>query len=310
MRIYSVLFSAIALATAVLGGGCTASPGAGQPAESGVTIPLTQQLNNNQYRLTANFQITEPDGTVLRVDGTGDVPSVTVQVAPGINQIEVLDGWTLSRSTDGGMTFTPVSAVLATENPINLIVAPNRVTSWEFDFIVRDPNGQVQISFGVVDPPRQLSATLFVTGGFGDFAKYTNTELGLTIYFSGPFPQTSIETDGTHDLQINSGVSSLEFFNDVPGLVTPLGKSFEGGFFTFTTRIHPDGTQDFSASDQGFESTFPEVTFSTGQAFLPSDANGFPADTSFFAFGSPFEISSNGRVILTGSADFVDVFVP
>ena len=309
MRICSVLFSALVLTAAAIGGGCTDPADTGSPAESGVTIPLTQQSNGKVYRLSATFEVTSPDGVVHRVDGTGNDPSVTVQVPPGINQIKVLDGWILSRSTDGGMTFAPVSATLATENPVSLIVRPSQVTTWVFEFIVRDPNAQVQITFGVVDPPRQLSALLFVTGGFGDFSAYTNAQLTIAVYFQA-FTQTSVETDGTHDLQITSGASSLEFFGDKLGKVTPLGKEFAGGFLTITTRIHPDGTQDFSLSDQGFGTTFVEITSGIGRAFLSADANGFPQDLSFFASTTPFELSSNGLVILTGRMSSINVVVP
>jgi hypothetical protein len=306
MRICSVWFPALVLATVAIGGGCTDRAGTGSPAESGVTIPLTQQANGKVYRLSAMFEITSPDGVVHRVDGTVHDPSVTVEVAPGNNKVELLDGWTLSRSTDGGMTFAPVSASLATPNPFDLFVPPNQVESFAFTFLVRDPNAQLQITFGVVDPPRQLSASLFVTGGFGDFAAYTFTDLGIAIYFLA-FTQTSVEADGTHDLQINALLDSLEFFNDQPGLVTPLGNDFAGASLGLTTRIHPDGSQDFSGSDQAFGP--PEITFGTGQARLTADSDGFPEDISFTAFGMPFELSLNGAVILTGRAS-LSVNVP
>src|SRR3954469_17016693 len=171
MRICSVVFSALALGAAALGAGCTEPAASREAARSAIAIPLTQQLGSKIYHLTANFEITGPDGTVQRVDGTGNDPSVTVQVTPGINAIQLLDGWTLSRSTDGGATFEPVSAVLGTMNPVNLVVDPSRVSTWEFDFIVRDATTQLNITFGVVEQPRQISMQLFIEGGFGEFAK-------------------------------------------------------------------------------------------------------------------------------------------
>lgn len=308
MRICSVVFSALVLGAAALGG-CT-EPAAGHaPAESALTIPLTQQVAGKIYHLAANFEITGPDGMVQRVDGTGNDPSVTVQVTPGINAIQLLDGWTLSRSTDGGATFTPVSAVLASENPVNLIIDASRVATWEFDFIVRDATTQLSITFGVVDTPRQISMLLFIDGGFGAFAPYTGTQLTLATYFQA-FPFTSTEDDGTRDLQYFAGISAVEFFGDKLGLIAPLGEQFAGGFLNFTIRNHPDGTQDFSGRDDAFSGKFPHIQLGTGTAFLSTDANGFPLDTSFFAFGNPFEISLSGNVILTGQAETIDAFFP
>jgi hypothetical protein len=309
MRICSVLFSTLALAAAALGGGCTEPAASHGPAESAITIPLTQQFAGKPYHLAANFQITGPDGTVQRVDATGNDPSVTVQVTPGVNEILLLDGWTLTVSTDNGMTFTPVSAVLASMNPVNLIIDPSRTATWEFDFIVRSATTQLNITFGVSDQPRQISMLLFINGGFGDFAKYTGSEISLATYFVA-FPSPSTEGDGTKDLQYFANISALEFFGDKQGLVAPLGDQFAGGFLNFTIRNHPDGTQDFSGRDDGFSGKFPHIQFGTGQAFLSTDASGFPADTSFFAFGSPFEISLSGNVILTGQAETIDAFFP
>ncbi|HEX3763704.1 MAG TPA: hypothetical protein VHW23_33635 [Kofleriaceae bacterium] len=309
MRLYSVLFSAVVLATAALGGGCT-EPARQASTETGITLPLVQQMGGKTYRLTANFEVTGPDGSVQRIDGTGDVPSVTVPVTPGVNAIQILDGWTLSQSTDGGATFSPVSAVLASMNPVDLVIDPSLVTTWTFEFIVRDATTQLTISFGVFDPPRQLSALLFINGGFGDFAAYTGTEISLATYFIA-FPSASVESDGSHDLQYFSTISALEFFGDAHHLIAPLGDQFAGGFLSFTTRIHPDGTQDFSGTDDGFSgSKFPHIQFGNSQAFLATDANGFPADTSFFSFGGPFEISVAGSVVLTGSIESIDAFFP
>lgn len=92
--------------------------------------------------------------------------------------------------------------------------------------------------------------------------------------------------------------------------ITPLGEQFAGGFLNFTLRNHPDGTQDFSGQDDAFSGKFPRIQFGTGQAFLSTDASGFPADTSFFAFGSPFVISLGGSVVLTGQAETIDAFFP
>ena len=311
MRFCSVLFSAAIVSVAALAGGCTqpaAQPGP-PVTETAITIPLLQQFNGKVYRLSANFQVTGPDNSVQRIDGTGDDPSVTVSVTPGINKIEVLDGWTLSRSTDGGMTFSPVSAALATMNPVNLIIGANQDVTWVFEFIVRDTNTTLHITFGVDETPRQLNASLFINGGFNEFSVYQNTQIQLAIFFEA-FPQTTTEADGTKDLQYFVSTSSLDIFGDTKGLLAPLADQFAGGFITFTTRAHVDGTQDFSGRDDGFGSKFPHIQFGNSQAFLSLDQNGFPADTSFFAFGGAFELSVNGSVAVTGSVNDIEVSAP
>lgn len=309
MRPCSVLFSACMIVAAVVGGGC-AEPAHQASVTTGVTIPLAQQNAGTLYRLIANFEVTGPDGSVQRVDGSADVPAVTVPVTPGLNVIQLLDGWTLSQSTDGGMTFSPVSALLASSNPINLIIDPSQNTTVAFEFVVRGADTELSITFGVFDPPRQLSALLFINGGFGDFAAYTNSEISLATYFAA-FPSTAIEADGTHDLQYFSTVSALEFFGDKRGLIAALGDSFTGGFLSFTTRIHPDGTQDFSGTDDGFSgSKFPHLQFGTSEAFLSTDASGFPADASFSSFGGPFVITVAGSVALTGFIESIDAVFP
>jgi hypothetical protein len=307
MRIGSVVLSSFVLTAAVLATACTEAPaGAVAPDESAVTFPLVQQRDGKLYRLTASFEITSPDGTVQVVDASGDDTSVTVSLIPGTNKIRLIDGWTLARSTDMGQTFAPVSAVLASQNPVNLILSPNRESFWQFDFIIRDASNQLHISFGVEDAPRQLSATLFVNGGFGDFSVYRNEQIQIAAYFTG-FPQQRVEADGTHTLELFAGSNALDVVGDSHGLLAPLAKSFTGGSLDIIARVHPDGTQDVSASYFGFSDQFVQLQFGEGQAFLTTDENGFPVDQSQFAFNMPFVLSGNTGVLLVGSVGSFDV---
>ncbi|HEU4727936.1 MAG TPA: hypothetical protein VFT22_08615 [Kofleriaceae bacterium] len=305
MRICSMFLSSIALAAVAAGAGCLGTsdaPAEDQPLTSGIQIPLVQQINGAQYRLDAQFQITNPDGTTQIVDGTGNDSSVTVQVSPGIVGIRILDGWTLSRSTDGGMTFTKVEAVLGTMTQVNLVVLPNQVATWQFDFILRETGVELHITFGVVERPHQLTGLLFVSEGFGRFAPYRFTELTFAIYFDA-FSFTTIEADGTHTREYFSSTTSLEFFGDTLGQLTPLAADFSGGFLDYKVRLHPDGTQDSSGNLQAFGGSSPEILFDVGQTSGSVDQDGFPADAPFFMFNAPFQISSNFTVDLTGSVD-------
>jgi hypothetical protein len=308
MRSCSMLLSSVVLASVAMGAGCISTgsdPADDQPLTSGIQIPLVQQVNGSLYKLAASFQITSPDGTVQTIDASGDEPDVTVQVSPGLVGIRILDGWTLSRSTDGGTTFTKVDAVLGTTTQVNLLVLPDQLVTWQFDFILRDPNVELHIRFGVIEQSHRLTGELFVSSGFGPFAPYRFSAITVAIYFNS-FSQTVVEADGTHARQYFSGSSALEFFGDTHGQLAPLASAFTGGFLNFTTRVHPDGTQDASGTYQGFGSTFPLITFDVGQMFGQVDDNGFPADAAFTMFGNQFALTSSGSVAMTGSVDLLD----
>jgi hypothetical protein len=312
MRTCSILFSAVALSAAAISG-CVqqAAQPAGQPSptETAITLPLLQQVNGNVYRLRANFTVTGPDNVVQQVDGTGDDPSVTVSVTPGLNKVQVVDGWTLTRSTDGGTTFAPVSAALATMNPVSLIINANQDVTWVFQFIVRDVNTTLHITFGVVETPRVLSASLFINGGFNQFSVYQFQEISVTLFYSA-FPLTTTDADGTKELQFFSSTSTLDITGDTHGLLAPLASQFAGGFVNFSLKAHPDGTQEFTGRDDGSGASFPHIQFGGSQAFLALDQDGFPVDTSFFAFGGAFEISVSGNVAVTGTVDSINGSAP
>jgi hypothetical protein len=311
MRYCSILFSAVVGAAVLAGCVQQAAQPTGQPAphETAITLPLLQQVNGKIYRLSANFQVTGPDDVVQRIDGTGDDPQVTVQVLPGLNKIEILEGWTLTRSIDGGATFQPVSAALASESSVNLILGANQEVTWFFEFIVRDATTTLHITFGVDETPRLLNASLFINGGFNEFSVYNGEQIQLSIFFSA-FPQTTTEDDGTKDLQYFASTSTLDVFGDKHGLLAPLASQFAGGFISFNARAHTDGTQDFTGRFDGFGTKFPHIQFGRSQAFLSIDQNGFPVDTSFFAFGGAFEISVSGSVAVTGSISDIEMSPP
>jgi hypothetical protein len=293
--------------------GSGADAGSGASNGSGVAgdrahihIPLTQAAAGELFQLNANFQVTESDGTVLVVDGSGNESSLSIDVPPGITQVQVLDGWTLSRSTDGGVTFVQVPAVLASMNPENLLLEPNQVSFSTFQFIVRNPDATLEITIGVDDEPRQITMEIFVDTAFGDFSAYNGSEVDLSVFFSAG-TQTSVETDGTHDLQYFSGESAMQVFTDPHGKLGPIQRAFTGGFLQITNRAHPDATQDLTASYTGFSgNTFVDLELATGQAFFSLDPDGFPADGFFEGFSMPFSLSQNGVLLMAGHVGFLD----
>ena len=294
----SSILSALALASC-LAAGCVATPS--DASETAITLPLVQPgPSGTVYRLSASFDITAPDGSVRHLDATGDDPSVVVTVVPGINTVHLLDGWALSRSSDGA-TFTPAPAVLASLNPVNLRIAPNRQVSFAFDFIVRDATTELRLTFGVSEQPRQLFGGILFDQGTGDFAGYAGQRADMAVYFDAPGQQLTIESDGTHARESFTGLAALEFFNDTRGQLAPLAATFSGGQLDFTTRIHPDQTADFSGSYQALNPPFPAIAFDPSALLLfSSDADGFPADQGFLAVSVPISFTLNGETVLHG----------
>jgi hypothetical protein len=294
----SAILSTFALASCLVAG-CTDAPL--DANATAISLPLIQPgPSGTVYRLSASFDITAPDGSVRHLDATGDDPSVVVTVTPGINTIRLLDGWTLSRSSDG-VTFTPAPAVLASLNPVNLRIAPNRNITFAFDFIVRNATTELHLTFGVTEQPRQLFGGVFFDDGSGDFAGYAGQRADMALYFDAPGQQLTVEGDGTHAREYFSGITALEFFNDARGQLAPFAAGFAGGQLDFTTRIHPDQSADFSGSDQAFDPPFALITFDRSDLVLFStDADGFPADQAFFAIGVPITFTVNGATVLHG----------
>jgi hypothetical protein len=297
-----MVLSIVVLAVAGLGAGCaTEAAEAPDPGAQGeLRLPLVQQTGSGLYRLSASFRVTEPSGAVHVLDASADALDVSLQVSPGINVVELLDGWALSRSLDGGATFAPVSAVLASAPSVNLVVTANERATWSFDFIVRDPFADLHITFGVLEQSRQLAAVLEVDEGFGPFAPYAGAELSFAIFFSGE-PQAQIEGDGTHTRETFSFTTALEFFDDPHDQLAALSHDIAGGFLDVALRAHPDGTQDFAGSLQGSTGRFPSLTLEPSDIpFGSVDDGGFPVDQSFFTSGAHVTIQSNDGPLLTG----------
>src|SRR5450432_1906487 len=140
-------------------------------ATGSIELPLSQTGPDGAlYQLSANFDFTGPDGVTQTIDGTAFAPSVTVAEPPGIATVRLDDGWTLEKSTDGGATYQPVSAILGSANPAGLRVLASEPVQIEFDFLVRSTTGDVTITFGVTATPRELSGGWIINTATGDLA--------------------------------------------------------------------------------------------------------------------------------------------
>jgi hypothetical protein len=311
----SVLRLALSLAACALAAaGCATASDSDTDGEVGtVVIPLQQTgVDGALYHLSAQFQIDGPSGTQI-VDATGGDPSVTLILPPGLNAVTLLDGWTLERSVDGGASFTPVSAVLGTQNPNAVRILANFSSTLVFQFIVRQAVGSVTIRFGVTLHPRELAGGMIITSGTGDFAPYTNARPDYAFYHDA-FVERLTLPDGTRRLQLSSGAFAGEFFNDTVGLLTgTIGPSYTGGFAQYHFDAKPDGTQEIAGEIDGNNTPFPVMTFGpfTLQfTVLPLDPDGFPTDIFFNEPNVPFTMQTffaTGDATLTGTLRFRNV---
>ncbi len=273
---------AVATSLASLASGCATTP----DQELGtVEIPLQQRGPDGAlYHLSATFQVSGPGGSQV-VDGNGDSPSVTLSLPPGITTVELLAGWTLARSFDEGATFTPVSALLGTQNPFTLRVLANFSDTVVFQFLVRDPAGQVTISFGVTVQPRGLLGGMIINAGTGAFAGYAGRRLDYAIFHNLAEVEHVNLADGSKDLVFHAGASATEFFNDPLGLLAgAIGPSLTGALLNYDIAARPDGTQVLTGELDGLNDPFATLTFGpyTFQfGNLPLDADGFPTDVFF-----------------------------
>jgi hypothetical protein len=311
----SVLRLAFSLAACALAAaGCATASDSGSDGEVGtVVIPLQQTgVDGALYHLSAQFQIDGPAGTQV-VDATSGDPSVTVILPPGLNAVTLLDGWTLERSFDGGASFTPVSAVLGTQNPLGVRVLANFSDSIVFQFIVRQATGSLTISFGVTLHPRELAGGMIITSGTGDFAPYTGARPDYAFYHDAFIERLTLP-DGTKRLQLSSGAFAGEFFNDTIGLLTgTIGPSYTGGFAQYHFDAKPDGTQEIAGEIDGGNTPFPVMTFGPFTlvfTVLPLDPDGFPTDVFINEPNVPFTLEAflaSGDATLAGTLRFRNV---
>jgi hypothetical protein len=278
---------------AVVAAACVA-PSDDHPAEGRVSIPLTSTGDDGMiYRLAnATFELTGPGGTQV-VNGNADVPSVTVELPPGLTSVLLRPGWMLSRSNDGGGSFTPVSALLGSANPLTLRVLADTSTNLSFEFLVRNPNGMLTVRFGVTATPRQLAGGMTITAGTGDLVAYAGKRLDFSIYFSLGQLSRNVEVDGSKTLVYDAGAVATEFFNDAIGTLTGVvAPAMAGGFLEYQITAKADGTQEFRGTYSGGGDPFPTIDFGPQLLTfpLPLDANGFPVD-QFFIDVIPFHLA-------------------
>lgn len=292
-------FCTAAVAVAFVGCATEAPP----PDTGGtLTIPLIENGPNGEvfHLANATFDITGIDnGFATTVNGGGLQSVVSVSAPPGLVNVFLRDGWTLERSSDGGATFQPVSALLATINPNVARVLVNVPVTLTIGFLVRDANGTLQIKLSVEDTPRELAGGVLIQSASGIFDGYASGgartfDLG---WFYDLFSITKeVLPDGTKQLVYVANRMAGEFYNDELGVFTgTVAPTLAGASLTYTVAARPDGTIELfgqlvggdldSSSDLEFgASAIDDIT-------RPGiDPDGFPVDEFFYDSEVPFTL--------------------
>lgn len=294
LRAPLLLCAALALA----GPGCTSQPSHDGPTGT-LVIPLVQAGPDGAvFRLTnATLDIVGgDDGSFAETITTTVENELDITMPPGIVSVFLHDGWALERSTDGGATFTPVSALLASFNPGVARILANSPSSLELAFIVRDTNGTLQIKLAVTTEPRELAGGYLVDTADGDLAAYgdgENRRLDFAVFYDLFSLASQVLPDGTKQHVYTANHVAVEWYNDHLGtLANVIGPDMSGSFLTYTVAARPDGTFEVSGELSGGANHFTDLLFgpSTIDAITSPtlDADGFPKDEFFYDSELPF----------------------
>lgn len=310
----SWIAAAVLAAALPLAQGCATDPAMTSGGPTGeLVIALTQPGPHGEVYHLANavFEIVRSDdGATTFVDGSGFDAQATVSLPAGVVNITLLEGWSLEKSTDGGVTYQPVSALLGSPNPNGVRILANQPAFIEFAFLIRQTNGTLAITLGVVAEPRQLAGGVLVQSADGDLAGYA---LGTahTLDFGVFYKLFSLESvtlpDGTKQhvytafgqqgslgpVPLPSTAVAAEFYNDELGTLSNLAPGFTGGELTYAVSARPDGTIELSGSLFG---TTAGIEFGPNaiDAILPAiGPDGFPRDEFFYDSVLPFTLTEN-----------------
>jgi len=301
----------LAQGCATSGGGATADGPTGE-----LVLGLTQPGPHGEiYRLSnALFDVTTADGSTTTFDGS-NVPQLVLSLPPGIASVLLEPGWTLQKSTDGGGTFQPVSALLGSVNPSGVRILANQPVFATFEFLLDETNGLLQISLGVVTQPRELAGGFIVQSADGALADYqlaANRNMDFAVFFALTSMESVTLDDGTKQRVYTAfsqggsfgpippvpGAVAAAFYNDHLGtLAGPIAADLAAGSVSFTVAVHPDATITVSGSVVG-GSTDIEFAPAPIDVVPPTiGADGFPDDVFFYAQQVPFTMTSTDGTV-------------
>jgi hypothetical protein len=297
------------------------APAAEEFGDTGsLALPLVQPGADGSFYELANatFVITAADGEHT-LDGSGNETQLHIDLPAGLATVQLLDGWQLRRTLAGQTISEEVPAVLGTINPVSLRVLANQSAQVSFGFIVRTQGGDLSVTFGVSEEPRELAGGLRVETATGGFTGYTDgsftPRMDFAVFFELARLDATILPDGSKDHAYFAGPVdeftttpvAAEFYNDAAGvLATVIGPSFAGANLEYHLTAKPDGTRELRGSIYGNAPPYASLDFGpyTLTADLPLDAAGFPADVFFHDAFVPFKLLAylpdGGESTMTG----------
>jgi hypothetical protein len=311
----SLVAAALLAMAAPLAQGCaTAQAPDADDATGQLVMPLLQPGDHGELFHLANaiFDITDVNGSLTTVDGSGNQNAVILPVPPGLASVTLRAGWTLERSLDSGATYQPVSALLGSLNPASLRALANQPVIVQFTFLIRDASGTVRVTMGVVPNPRELAGGLVVetaTDGLAGYAQPGNNRLDFAIFFQLATLQSVTLPDGTKQHVYTAGLThggvpnpnpptdtpiATEFYNDPLGILAgQIGPDLSAVRLTYTVAAKPDGTFELSGEFDGLTSVLVFVPSAIDAVSSPTlGPDGFPNDEFFYDSGVPFTLNS------------------
>ncbi len=287
--------------------GCLDEAAPAAEAELGrLELPLSSTTSEGTlYRLSATFSVTSAAG-VVQIDGTTPRPSVAAEVAPGLAEVRLDDGWSMSRSLDGGDSFAPVQALLGSANPMLLRVFAGTSSTLTFEFLIVEPEGVVNLRFAVSETTRQLGGYASFDEATGVFAPYLHRSVDLAIFSELRSYLTSSEAGKSRVYYAYT--NALQLYGDEDGALGEVTDNLSGGTLQYEVTAKPDGSQEMSGTYLSYAGPRTDLVFEPAEVFglRELDSDGYPTDTTFQAY-LPFSLTlyqsevstAQGHLLLT-----------
>jgi hypothetical protein len=299
------------LAAMPLAQGCATDRTLGEDNTGELVMQLVQPGPHGElfHLASATFDIVDATGHTTTVTDSGFGAQVRVTLPPGIASVQLRDGWTLEKSTDGGSTFQPVGALLGSLNPNVVRVLANSLAFVEFDFVIRSATGTLALTLGIIDNPRELAGGILIQTATDGLAPYVtmNRAFDFGVFFNLLSLERTTLDDGTKQLvytafgqqgsfgpvPLPAQAVAADFFNDRLGIFSgPLKTDLVGAFLTYTVAAKADGTFELSGTLSGLTTVFTFGPNAIDVSIPTLDADGFPNDQFWYDSTTPFTLTA------------------
>jgi len=196
---------------------------------TGISVALTAPGPQGTVYVLRNaaFDVRIPgtDQTEVLIPDEADA-TASMALERGIYEVRLRGGWEMVRVGADGAT-EPVTAILASANPQEVMVLANTVTPTSFQFLLASEQGTLQIAMGV-HTARTLTIDFRVErrqdSAGGDFlASYVGRRLGMSILYD---VSSQTAAPGRRDVAIAPAVVRLT--GDTEGILSQMVRFTEG----------------------------------------------------------------------------------